>query len=185
MNLVLKFPSIEDDKEWLDYIREYRLDNPKSKPLGCTETLNYKNWICRIQQESQGIDLKDGRVASTVYFLMNDNRILAHIAIRHSIDNDFLRLYGGHIGYGVRPSERKKGYATVMLHLALIKCRDLGIENVMITCKESNIASAKTIENNFGVQKDLIYIEEENSNFKKYWINVEDSLKKYECLKSK
>lgn len=184
--LYLKFPSIDEKEKFIEYIKEYRLDNPNAKPLGCTEELDYENWLINIKKESDGIELEKGRVPSTVYFLMNeDERILAHVSIRHSIDNDFLRLYGGHIGYGVRPSERRKGYATIMLHLALIKCNELGINDVMISCKESNIGSAKTIENNLGIQKELIYIEDEQTNFKKYWINVEESIKNFENRKGK
>lgn len=133
------------------------MDNPNAKPLGCTEDLNCEQWLNTIEKESKGIDLLEGRVPSTVYFLMNNDRIISHISIRHSIDNDFLKLYGGHIGYGVRPTERKKGYATIMLHLALIKCKEIGLENVMISCKESNVGSAKIIENNSGIQKEIIY----------------------------
>jgi predicted acetyltransferase len=185
-DLYLKFPSMNEKEKFVEYIKEYRFDNPNAKPLGCTENINYEEWLKKIDKERNGIDLEEGRVPSTVYFLMDANdRILAHISIRHSIDNDFLRLYGGHIGYGVRPSERKKEYATIMLHLALIKCKELGIDDVMISCKESNIASAKTIENNFGVQKELIYIEDEKMNFKKYWINVEESINNFENKKGK
>ena len=183
--LYLKFPSIDEKEKWFEYIKEYRMDNPNAKPLGCTEDLNYEQWLNTIEKESKGIDLLEGRVPSTVYFLMNNDRIIAHISIRHNIDNDFLRLYGGHIGYGVRPSERRKGYATIMLHLALIKCNELGIKDVMISCKESNIGSVKTIENNLGIQKELIYIEDQQMNFKKYWINVEDSINNYENRKGK
>lgn len=184
-NIYLKFPGIEDKEKWIDYLKEYRLDNQNAKPLGCTEDLNYEQWLNTIEKESNGIDLEEGRVPSSVYFLMDDERIIGHLSLRHSIDNDFLRLYGGHIGYGVRPSERRKGYATIMLHLALIKCKELGLENVMISCKEENIGSARTIENNFGIQKDLIFIPEENTYFKKYWINIEESLDKYECKRGK
>lgn len=184
--LYLKFPTINEKEKFIEYIKEYRLDNPNAKPLGCTEEVNYEEWLIKIEKESNGIDLEEGRVPSTVYFLMNEeDKIIAHISVRHCIDNDFLRLYGGHIGYGVRPSERRKGYATIMLHLALIKCNELGIKDVMISCKESNIGSAKTIENNLGVQKELIYIEDEQMNFKKYWINVEESINNFENRKGK
>lgn len=61
------------------------------------------------------------------------------------------RHIGGHIGYGIRPSERRKGYATVLLNLALIKARELGIQRALVTCDRDNIGSAKTIMNNGGV----------------------------------
>lgn len=182
-DLYLKFPTIEEKDKWLEYIKEYREDNPKAKPLSCTEELDYDNWLIKKEKESKGIDLPEGRVPSTVYFLMDNDRIVAHISIRHNIDNEFLSRYGGHIGYGVRPSERRKGYASIMLHLALIKCKELGLKEVMISCKEDNVGSAKTIENNYGVLKEKIFIDEENATFKKYLINVDESLSKYSIKK--
>lgn len=145
-NVYLKFPSIEDKDKWIDYLKEYRLDKPNAKPLGCTEDTNYEEWLNKRTDEHNGVNLQEGRVPSSVYFLMDNDRIVGNLSIRHNIDNDFLSRYGGHIGYGVRPSERRKGYATIMLNLALEKCVELGIEDVMVTCKEDNIGSAKTIE---------------------------------------
>lgn len=177
-NIYLKFPTKSDEKKWIEYVKEYCLDDPNANPLGYTENMNYDEWLIKIEKEHIGLDLQDGRVPSTVYFLMSDEQIVGSLSIRHNIDNDFLSLYGGHIGYAVRPSERRKGYATIMLRLALYKCEELGLENVMVTCKENNIGSAKTIENNFGVLSEVIFIPEENCNFKKYWINVKEALNK-------
>ena len=109
---------------------------------------------------------------------MIENRILGSISIRHNLNDEMLSKFGGHIGYNIRPSERRKGFATKMLYLALEKCEELGLEDVMVTCKEDNIGSAKTIENNCGILKEIIFIPEENCNFKKYWINVKEALNK-------
>lgn len=177
-NVYLKFPTMEDREKWIEYIKEFCNNNLNSKPLDYTEGLNYKEWIKKITNEHNGIELSEGRVPSSVYFLMDDDKIVGHLSIRHNINSSFLSLYGGHIGYVVRPSERRKGYASIILNLALEKCKDLGLENVLVTCKEDNIGSAKTIENNFGILKEVIYIPKENCNFKKYWINVEEALKK-------
>lgn len=184
-NIYLKFPTIDEKEKWIEYLKEYRNDNPNAKPLSCTEDMNYEEWLNKISDEHRGINLAKGRVPSSVYFLMNDDRIIGNLSIRHSIDNDFLSLYGGHIGYGVRPTERRKGYATIMLNLALEKCDELGLEDVMVTCKEDNIGSAKTIENNCGVLKEVIYIPEENCNFKKYWINIKQALNKKDNIRKK
>lgn len=184
-NIYLKFPSLEDKNKWIEYIKEYRLDNPKAKPLSCTESINYEEWINKITDEHNGINLEEGRVPSSAYFLMFNDKIIGHLSIRHNIDSNFLALYGGHIGYGVRPSERRKKFATIMLNLALEKCKELGLENVMVTCREDNIGSAKTIENNCGVLKDIIFIPEENYNFKKYWINVKEALDKKNIIRKK
>ncbi|NMB54599.1 MAG: GNAT family N-acetyltransferase, partial [Leptolinea sp.] len=90
--------------------------------------------------------VQEGWVVSSTFFGIreSDGRIVGMIDIRHTL-NDFLRNNGGHIGYGVRPSERFKGYATRMLELALEKCRQLGLERVMLACEKENTASRKTI----------------------------------------
>lgn len=183
MKLYLKKPSAEEEQEWKNYIKEFRKIDINSTPLGYYGNIDYKDWLIKIENENKGINMEEGRVPSTVFFLMNDgNRILGHISIRHNIDNVFLKLYGGHIGYGIRPSERNKGYGTIMLHLALVKCKELGLEDVMITCKDNNVGSYKTIENNYGIQKDLIYIKEENSYFRRYWINIDQSILSFKML---
>ena len=112
------------------------------------------------------------------HLLFNDERIIGNLSTRHNIDNEFLSRIGGHIGYGVRPSERRKCYVTIMLNLAIEKCDELGLGNVLVTCKEENIGSAKTIENNCGVLKEVIFDSQENCNFKKYWINIKEALNK-------
>lgn len=173
-NVYLKFPAIEDKDKWLDYVREYKEDNPEANPAGYKDTFIYEKWVDSIEKHHRGEDLKEGWVPSSMYFVMDDDRIVGTLSIRHNLNTDFLSKYGGHIGYGVRPSERRKGYATTLLNLALEKCKELGLERVMVSCLESNIGSAKTIENNCGELEE--YVEDNGKVFKKYWINVEEAL---------
>lgn len=79
--------------------------------------------------------------------------------------------HGGHIGNGIRPSERKKGYATKMIGLALEECRKLGIEKVLIVCDKDNIGSAKSIINNGGVLENEI-ADEDGTIEQRYWIEL-------------
>lgn len=79
--------------------------------------------------------------------------------------------FGGHIGYGVRPSERRKGYASKMLRMALDKCKAMGIDQVLITCNKDNAASVKTIIANGGIYENELA--EDNGNVvKRYWIEL-------------
>ncbi len=182
-NLYLKFPTLEDKDKWIDYIKEYRMDNPKAMPLSCTEDVNYEAWLERMKEEHSGINLKSYKIPTSVYFLMNGDRIIGNLTIRHNIETEFFALYGGHIGYGIRPSERNKGYGTKLLHLALEKCDELGIENVMISCKKDNIASSKVIENNGGVLEEIVFMPVDNTKLRKYWINVKEELNKKTPIK--
>lgn len=180
-NLYLKFPTIEDKEKIMEYVHEYILDNPKAKPLGMTNETSYEEWLARRINEHNGINLEEDRVPSSTYFLIDNDRFVGHVSIRHNINNEFLSRYGGHIGYGIRPCERRKHYATKMLYLALEKCKELGMEKVLVSCKKENIGSAKTIENNYGVLEEEIFISEENTYFKKYWIDVDNALSNKNC----
>ena len=93
----------------------------------------------------------DGKVPDSVFFLLDEDRniLLGAVNIRHYL-NDYLLKYAGHIGDGIRPSERGKGFATEMIRLALLECKKLGIYRVLMVCDKSNIASAKTIIKNGG-----------------------------------
>ena len=184
-NIYLKFPTMDDKEEWLSYVEETKNDNPEATPGGFKDNTIYGEWLNKLINEYNNINLEKGRVPSSFYFLMNGNRILGSISVRHNLEDETLRKFGGHIGYNVRPSERRKGYATIMLCLALDKCNELGLEDVMVTCKEDNIGSSKTIENNCGKLKEIIFIPEENCNFKKYWINVKEALNKKDVIRKK
>lgn len=175
--LLLAFPTLNDEKDWLRYIDEFYESDPKTTPLNFKIGDDYRNWLNIKKNESKGVNLKEGRVPSTVYFLKeeNDDRILGHISIRHSINTEFLSNVGGHIGYGVRPSERGKGYATIGLKLALKECEKLGIKNILITCKSNNIASAKCIEHNGG--KLINKIQFDGEKFNRYNISLEKETK--------
>ena len=95
--------------------------------------------------------------------------LVGAVDIRHSL-NEALLLDGGHIGDGVRPSERRKGYATAMIALALDECRKLGIEKVLMVCNKENTGSAKSIQNNGGVLENEINVEGET--VQRYWIQL-------------
>lgn len=84
-----------------------------------------------------------------------------------------MRVYGGNIGYSVRPSERRKGYAKWMLSQALVYCRKIGMSKVLINCLEKNEGSRRTILANGGKYESTIYVPGENVNLERYWIELE------------
>lgn len=127
--------------------------------------------IQQLKDNEKGINLPDGWVSSSTYWLMDRDYtcILGVISIRHAL-TEYLTFRGGHISYYIRLSKRAKGYATNMLSLALEKCKDLQIDKVLITCAKDNIGSAKTIQNNWGIlhSEDI----EEGEEFQRYWIDT-------------
>lgn len=116
---------------------------------------------------------KDGKVPDSVFFLLDEERniLLGAVNIRHYL-NDYLLQYAGHIGDGIRPSERRKGYATEMIRLSLIECRKLGISKVLMVCDKSNIASAKSIIKNGGILENE-FLDEDGEVQQRFWIKLE------------
>jgi predicted acetyltransferase len=117
--------------------------------------------------------LPEDRVPADSYFLIRkaDGKILGAINIRHRL-NDHLQKRGGHIGYGVAPSERRKGYAGLMLKQALVICRDqLKIDRILITCDKDNIGSNKTIIKSGGILENEARDDKDNI-FCRYWIKL-------------
>lgn len=113
-------PTKEYENQWMEYAREYILDNPNLLPLEYKLDISYDEWLNLLEDESKGENLKKGRVPSTKYFLINEeDKIVGGISIRHNIDTEYLLNYGGHIGYGISPSERKKEYGNIILSLGL------------------------------------------------------------------
>jgi predicted acetyltransferase len=105
------------------------------------------------QQADHSIELAPDRVYANYWWLVEDDQYLGAISLRHEL-NDFLYDAGGHIGYGIRPSARGRGVATWAVAAVLDEARKLGLERVLITCDDSNVASARTIERSGGVLED-------------------------------
>lgn len=115
---------------------------------------------------------KDGLVPDSTFFCLDEDRniIVGAVNIRHYL-NEYLLAYGGHIGDGIRPTERRKGYATKMIELALEECKKLGIKKVLMVCDKDNVGSAKVIVNNGGVLENEIM--KDGNILQRYWVNLE------------
>jgi len=104
-----------------------------------------------------------------IYVRESDHKIVGMIQFRHYF-NEFLEKYGGHIGYSVRPDERRKGYAKMMLADSLNICKLYGLEKVLATCIQGNEGSRRTILANGGVYESTIYCEPDDVYLERYWI---------------
>ncbi|MCR5066675.1 MAG: GNAT family N-acetyltransferase [Erysipelotrichaceae bacterium] len=132
-----------------------------------------EEWIRREQLYKSPETLPEGKVLASQYMYVReaDNKIVGLIQIRHYL-NDYLENYGGHIGYSVAPSERRKGYASAMLKKALDICRQMGLERVMISCYEDNEASRRTILKNGGVYESTAIEPDSQRPLQRYWIDL-------------
>ncbi|AKU16074.1 GNAT family N-acetyltransferase [Luteipulveratus mongoliensis] len=111
-----------------------------------------------------------GFVPATLYWIVDDlepERVLGSLSLRHEL-NDFLLEEGGHIGYGVRPSARGRGVATGALRASLDQARALGLDRVLVTCDDDNVASRRTIVGSGGVLEDV------RNGRERYWIDLRD-----------
>lgn len=112
-------------------------------------------WIERLRREADpAVPPREGRVHATNWWIVEDGAYLGAIQLRHYL-NDFLLDAGGHIGYGIRPSARRRGYATWAVGAVLPKARALGLTRVLVTCDDDNVGSARVIERNGGVLEDV------------------------------
>lgn len=112
--------------------------------------LGFPAYISFYRDQERGVRMPKGYVPATMYFLMDGSTFIGRVQIRHRL-NAFLRSEGGHIGYVIRPSKRKKGYGKEILRLALLKTKRLEMKKVLVTCDEGNEGSRKIIEANGGV----------------------------------
>lgn len=142
---------------------------------GCSRLEYYEDmgeWLKMIWRQEQ--EVEPGKVPSYVYLAIrqSDGRLVGIIDLRTSIDHPILGLWGGHMGYSVRPDERGKGYAREMLRLNLENCRQRGLDKVMVTCSRSNPASERTIQGCGGVFEKEVLVDGEW--IKRYWITVKE-----------
>ncbi len=165
----LVFPTIEHKQAALEYLGEH-IENGEGhlNGGGGLERDCYEDYLIRITSAQTAA--QTGWVNCSTYFAFVGDKIVGMIQIRHTL-NEILIKSGGHIGYGVRPSERRKGYAAQMLKLALNKCREFGIEKALVTCDKDNIGSARTILKNGGVLENE-FTNDDGVIEQRYWITL-------------
>ena len=165
----------------LEYIEEHQRYNSNINGCGGLNhyTHDYDAWLRRLE-EYRNLTPNENRVPSETYMLIreSDNRLIGMVNIRLVL-NERLQRIGGHIGYGIRPTERGHGYNEINLYLALCRCNEVGLDIVYLDCNDDNIASYRTIEALGGY---LIYTWEdpEEGRCRRYAINVERTLNTYQ-----
>ena len=134
------------------------------------------DYIAKCRDYEKKETLPEGRVIATQFLLIrrSDNKIVGMIQVRHYF-NEYLEKYAGHIGYSVRPSERKRGYAKTMLKMSLSFCNSIGLDKVLITCDEDNEGSERTIRANGGEFESIIFEPNEGINLKRFWVKTDQA----------
>ena len=163
---------VKPNLSYADEIIKYKEESLAESPIingsaGLDRFSSIEIWFEELKKRSN-----EDTVPTSTYLGVRekDNYIVGMIDIRHYL-NEYLTQVGGHIGYGVRKTERNKGYAKQMLKLALEKCKELKIKKVLITCDEDNIASEKVILSANAKLEDIRNVDGENK--KRFWIDLQ------------
>ena len=168
---------VKPNLSYADEIIKYKEESLAESPIingsaGLDRFSSIEIWFEELKKRSCEDTVPKGLVPSSTYLAVRekDNYIVGMIDIRHYL-NEYLTQVGGHIGYGVRKTERNKGYAKQMLKLALEKCKELKIKKVLITCDEDNIASEKVILSANAKLENIRNVDGENK--KRFWIDLQ------------
>lgn len=172
--LKLVFPTEEYKEQIEEYLKEH-FENGEYELAGdggLDRIKNFDDWLLKVKRDLSEETIKENRMPATLFLGVrkSDNKVIGTIQIRHRLNESLLKN-GGHIGDGVRPSERRKGYATEMIRLALEECKKIGINRVLMVCFKDNIGSAKSILNNGGILENELPAEDGKID-QRYWISL-------------
>jgi predicted acetyltransferase len=170
-DLQLVEPNIAFKDAYLELVNECRAAqenyNPHRKALR-----DFKVFVEELQSMKRGENLKPGIVPMTTYWLWRDGgKIIGESRLRHFL-NPELEIEGGHIGYLIRPSERRKGFGTLILALTMEKAVVQGLKRVLVTCDSDNLGSARIIEKNGGVLAGYAISPSDGKQISHYWIDL-------------
>ena len=142
--------SLKHKEAILEMCKEYNLNNEDyNGAFFIKNIIDYEEKIKELDNASNGILENPSFVLYTCYVFIVSDKIVGVGSIRHHL-NEYLEKFGGHIGYSIRPTERKKGYGSKSLELLINQAKEMNIEKILITCNINNIGSKKVIENNNG-----------------------------------
>ena len=173
-----EFMLIRPTSQYASQLAEYRREflDADSSMDGCGPLRRFEDpeeyiQLCKDYEDPETVPAHLVPATQLLFIRKRDDRLVGMIQVRHQF-NDYLEKYAGHIGYSVRPSERRKGYAKIMLKMTLPYCREIGVDHVLIACIDGNIGSEKTILANGGVYESTVHEPNRNINLKRFWIKL-------------
>ena len=164
-------PTIGYKESYLTSIDEERAETDRHVEMNHELARNdFSAFVESLKSRAEGKGLPEGYVPDSIFWLVDKGEYIGRVSIRHVLTENLLK-YGGHIGYTIRPSKRRRGYGSVILQLILPKAVELGIKKVLVTCDETNEGSRRIIEKAGGVLENKETTKEGIVKLR-YWISV-------------
>lgn len=166
---------IKVEDRFQDAIMQYRNDSLKDGQkivCGSSDLQNYtsyQDWKAWVDCHEQEATLPQGRVCALQYLYVDEDQLIGMVNIRLYL-NEYLKQYGGHVGYSIAPTQRGKGYGKKMLQEACRKCKELGIHDILLVAEKKNMASIRTILACKGRFENEVI--EGNQTLRRYFIHV-------------
>ncbi len=171
-NPILVLPDVRYKESYLSGLRELQQEGRRPEFNAEEIEKDFEKHLDVFRDEAAGKNLKEGRVQSAMYWLVDYGTYLGSVRIAPAL-NEKLATVGGNIGYEIRPTERKKGYGTLILKLALQKAEEMGLQKVLLTCDVTNEGSRKIIEGNGGVFESTVPNPEiPNIDRARFWVDL-------------
>lgn len=186
----LEKPSLERKEEIFEYINEFVEYNSDINGTGgldkIIEGCTFEQALARcLSMEDEDYAKKINRCQSKTFLLIreNDNRIVGTINVRWNL-TEAMKQFGGNIGYGIRPTERRKGYNKINLYLGMQEAQKLGLDRVMLDCDVNNLGSDRTLKALGGVLERTEVDPADGILTNVYWFDVDNCLEKYKDIYS-
>lgn len=177
MNLYLKEPTLEDKEAVIEMCKEFEGSNDEYKFEGTSNIKyilsdSYEKYLekCEVDKNIENVN-PNWSNANNYLLVDENNRIYGCSQFRHHILGELINV-GGNFAYAIRPSERGKGYGIIQLKLLIEKAKEIGLEKVLVTCRENNIASKKTMEKFVGEADTLVPSIHDGIMEYRYWIEI-------------
>lgn len=181
----LELPSKNRKDQILDYLNEIIIYNSETNGLGALSKIidgySFEEAleIClNMQYKKYAKKLGKSQVKTFLLIRKNDDKIIGCINIRWNL-TDYMKKYSGNIGYGIRPTERNKGYNKINLYLGLLEAKKLNLNKVMLVCETNNLPSSKTIEALGGILERKEIDPNDGLLTSYYWIDANLSINMY------
>lgn len=173
MDAVAVPPSEEHEQAFIAMLDDFDMNDPHNTEFYAPARRDFRVYVRSLKDEEAGLNLPEGYVPCTHRWLLSpDGQVVGVTRVRHRIDTPFLAEHGGHIGYDVAPSMRRRGYGHFAMAVALVEARRLGLSRVLLCASEDNAPSRATIERAGGVLESTPYSEFWNERLCRYWVAV-------------